>query len=70
MNIIINGKSIPMQEALKCYKHKKQCKKQFGLNTSEYNYLISEMLNIVKSKKSEPHVSVPSHQLKVQSYET
>ena len=55
-----------MHEALKCYRNKKLCKKQFKLNTSEYNYLISEMLQIVKLQKSAP-TQAP---LNVQSFET
>lgn len=71
MDIMINGKSIPMKEALKCYKHKKQCKREFKLNTSEYNYLISEMLRLVKSQQQQPpQQQAPTAPLKIKSYET
>jgi len=44
-DIIIGDKIISIRQAMKYYKDKKQCKKILGLRSSEYNILLTTLVN-------------------------
>lgn len=48
MLLNIDGKKIPLEQALGCYKNKRECRKRFNLSNSQYDKLISRMLKAVK----------------------
>lgn len=54
MIININGKMIPVDDALKIYKSQKKCKERFGLDFDEYNELITQLLAVIRSKNPQP----------------
>lgn len=65
-NLKIGNKRIPMEEALKYYSNKKECKKRFGLSSKEYDKLISSMLREIKKNKPPNLKPLPNLQLRAQ----